>query len=93
MKTSFVYLLCDASSNLYKIGVSRKDPHKRIAQLQTGNGNDIHLVSFHNTKYPFAILCDRENKYTKDFDQVVLLDNVKNNYHDKFRMLIDSPYQ
>ena len=33
-----------------------------------------------------------EKKYTKDFDQVVILDNVKNNYLDKFRMLIDSPY-
>lgn len=55
MRTSFVYLLCDASNNLYKIGVSRKDPYKRISQLQTGNGNDIHLVSYHITKYPFKI--------------------------------------
>lgn len=46
----------------------------------------------HNTKYPFAILCDRENEYTKDFDQVVILDNVKCNYEDKFRLVSDSPY-
>lgn len=68
--------------------------------IATGNekhykfaSNMLKSYRLHNTKYPFAILCDRENKYTKDFDQVVLLDNVKNNYHDKFRMLIDSPYQ
>ena len=46
-----------------------------------------------NKKYPFAILCDRENKYTKNFDHVVVLDDVKKNYQDKFRLIIDSPYQ
>lgn len=55
--------------------------------------NLLKSYRLHNTKYPFAILCDRENQYTKDFDQIVILDNVKNNYLDKFRMLIDSPYQ
>ena len=68
--------------------------------IATGNekyykfaSNLLKSYRLHNLKYPFAILCDRENEYTKDFDQVVLLDNVKNSYQDKFRMLIDSPYQ
>ena len=53
------------------------------------------LLSYrlHNSKYPFAILCDRENEYTKDFDQVVILNNVKKNFQDKFRLLVDLPYQ
>lgn len=55
MKDSFVYILCDSASNLYKIGVSRGDPHKRIAQLQTGNGNEIHLVSFYETGLAFKM--------------------------------------
>ena len=45
-----------------------------------------------NSKYPFAIICDRENEYTKEFDDVVILDNPQNNYLDKLRVLIDSPY-
>lgn len=68
--------------------------------LATGNeeyykfaSNLLKSYRLFNSKYPFAILCDRENKYTKDFDQVVLLDDVKNNYQDKFRILIDAPYQ
>lgn len=30
-----------------------------------------------NFKYPFAILCDRNNKYTEEFDDVVILDNAR----------------
>lgn len=55
--------------------------------------NLLQSYRLRNEKYPFAILCDRENKYTKDFDQVVLLTDVKNNYLDKFKMLIDTPYE
>ena len=68
--------------------------------IATGNekyykfaSNLLKSYRLHNSNYPFAILCDRENEYTKDFDQIVILDNVKCNYQDKFRMLIDSPYQ
>lgn len=55
--------------------------------------NLLQSYRLRNNKYPFAILCDRENKYTKDFDQVVILKDVKNNYLDKFKMLIDTPYE
>ena len=55
--------------------------------------NLLQSYRLRNDKYPFAILCDRENKYTKGFDQVVLLTDVKNNYLDKFKMLIDTPYE
>ena len=46
-----------------------------------------------NDKYPFAIICDRENEYTAAFDDVVVLDDLKSNYLDKFRILTDSPYE
>ena len=45
-----------------------------------------------NSKYPFAIICDRKNKYTEEFDDVIILDAPKNNYLDKLRVLMDSPY-
>ena len=30
---------------------------------------------FTDQPYPFAIMCDRENEYTKDFDDIVILEN------------------
>lgn len=50
-----VYLLCDADSSLYKIGMTRGSVEKRIKKLQTGNGNDIFLVDYYETEYPFFI--------------------------------------
>ena len=52
------------------------------------------LASFriHNPGVPFAIICDRENKYTKLFDDVIILEEVNGNYLDKFSLLIKSPY-
>ncbi|MCR5783514.1 MAG: hypothetical protein K6G90_12375 [Clostridia bacterium] len=41
---------------------------------------------------PFAILCDRENEYTKEFSDAIILENVTNSYLDKFRLLTDAPY-
>lgn len=50
----FVYLLGDSGKeNMYKIGVTRGKIEKRIKQLQTGNSNEIYLVNFFETKYPF----------------------------------------
>lgn len=52
----FVYLLGDSGQeNTFKIGVTRQNINKRIKQLQTGNGSDIYLVNYHETKYPFFI--------------------------------------
>lgn len=42
--------------------------------------------------YPFAIICDQENTYTTQFDDVILLPDPKRNYFDKFELLIRSPY-
>lgn len=41
---------------------------------------------------PFAILCDRENALTRDFDDVVVIDSPKRSFTDKFRILDLSPY-
>ena len=53
---AFVYLLGDyGQNNTYKIGVTRGKIEKRIKQLQTGNGNEIYLVDYYETKYPFFL--------------------------------------
>lgn len=47
---------------------------------------------FNGRQARFAILCDRQNKYTLEFDDVVILNSSSGNYLDKFRLLTDSPY-
>lgn len=43
-------------------------------------------------KYPFAIICDRENEYTAMFDQVVVVDEFRKSTVDKL-LLRHSPYE
>lgn len=41
---------------------------------------------------PFAILCDRENDYTRSFDKVILLDCPTNSYLDKLALYDHLPW-
>ena len=43
-------------------------------------------------KYPFAIICDRENEYTAVFDHVVIVDEFRKSTVDKL-LLRHSPYR
>ena len=53
---AFVYLLCDSGQdNMFKIGVTKTSIEKRIKQLQTGNGSEIFIADYHETKYPYYI--------------------------------------
>ena len=53
---AFVYLLGDSGQdNTFKIGMTRGPVEKRIKQLQTGNGEEIYLVDYYETNYPFFI--------------------------------------
>jgi len=42
---------------------------------------------------PFAILCDRQNAYTKDFDVVIVLDRPYFSYLDKLQLYAKSPFE
>ena len=44
-------------------------------------------------KCRFCIVCDRENEYTRKFDDVILLKNCKFDYSDKFELLKVVPYK
>lgn len=50
-----VYLLCDPSTDLFKIGMTRSHVSKRIKELQTGNSCEIHLVKKFDTSIPSYI--------------------------------------
>lgn len=53
---AYVYLICDSGhDNVFKIGMTRGSVEKRIKKLQTGNGDEIFLVDFYETQYPFFI--------------------------------------
>lgn len=48
----------------------------------------------HNTKerFPFAIIADRENQYTRLFDKTILLKDASCSYMDKLEMLNNPPF-
>lgn len=48
-------MLCDAAKDFYKIGVTTGSIENRIKKLQTGNGGEIHVVSWFKTAYPFKV--------------------------------------
>lgn len=69
----FVYLLKDSGSeNIFKIGVTRGKIEKRIKQLQTGNSEDICLIDYYETNYPFFI--------ERNFHNIYDSKNVKNEW-------------
>ena len=47
---------------------------------------------FASEKYPFAIICDRENEYTAEFDDVILFKEAHCNYLDKLQLYGYLPY-
>lgn len=62
-KGGYVYLLCDASSELFKIGVTRGSIENRIRKLQTGNGNEIFVCQSFKTDHPFKMEKMLHSKY------------------------------
>ena len=48
---------------------------------------------FTKSPLPFALLCDRENEYTSDFDQIVLMDDVYRTSLDKLKLLGLAPFE
>jgi hypothetical protein len=55
LKKGYVYLICDASNELFKIGVTKSSIEKRIKKLQTGNSTELFVSNYHETYYPFCI--------------------------------------
>lgn len=56
--------------------------------------NLLHSYRFHSEEhYPFAIICDHENEKTKEFDDVVIIDDPTKSYNDKLRLFDYLPYE
>lgn len=63
---AFIYLICDPSNDFYKIGLTRSHlfDSKRIKQLQTGNGTELHLSSYYETEHPFILEKMLHNRFS-----------------------------
>ena len=58
-----VYLLCDPSNELFKIGMTRHMTSKRVKQLQTGNGTELFIVHVYPCDYPNRLETLLHNKF------------------------------
>lgn len=50
-----VYLVENETDGLFKIGMTRKDPGERVAELQTGNPSRLTLKASYQTDYPYRL--------------------------------------
>lgn len=50
-----VYLMYDEGNGFCKIGVTNGLAEDRLKELQTGNGNKLHVIHVYQTKEPFKI--------------------------------------
>ena len=48
---------------------------------------------FADKPLPFAIIADRENQYTAEFDHVVMIHDASNSYNDKLKLFREMPYE
>lgn len=100
---AYVYLLGDAGQdNTFKIGMTRGPIEKRIRQLQTGNGEEIYLVNYHETEIPFFVerllhtkLFPKQKKnewFNLDLEDVVKFKNYCNDIEKIAESLKDNPF-
>lgn len=97
-----VYLLCDASTDLYKIGLTRGDVNKRIKELQTGNSCEIHLVKKFITSIPSFIESSLHKHfkskhslnewYGLELQDIIDFEKTCQYYEDIARQLQDNPF-
>jgi len=50
-----IYLIQQSNTNLHKIGITKKDIHLRIKELQTGNANELLLRKEFQTNFNFKL--------------------------------------
>ena len=76
-KRGFVYLICDPSTDLFKIGMTSGKLENRMKKLQTGNGTELHLVDFYETEYPFKVEKMMHNHFSnkKELNEWFSFDN------------------
>lgn len=97
-----VYLLCDPSTDLFKIGMTRNSVGKRMGELQTGNSCEIHLVKKFDTDIPSFIESSLHRHffgkhslnewYELDTDDIANFENICLKYQNIAKTLQDNPF-
>lgn len=87
----YVYLMQEIDTNNFKIGVTRQLIETRRKQLQTGNSNEIDIISHYQCDLPFKLESMLHNFYKK-FNvngEWFLLEDDKVNIVDEFQSLCE----
>ena len=99
----YIYLICDPSTDCFKIGVTRnKDIKERINKLQTGNSEELFITTYYKHKYPFRLekllhlkFADKRVKgewFALDAKDIVQFKNICDNYSEIIESLKDNPF-
>jgi hypothetical protein len=101
-KRGFVYLICDPSTDLFKIGLTTGKLENRLKKLQTGNGTELHLVTFHETEYPYKIEKMLHNHFSNkkelnewfnlDTDDINTFNEICEKKEEIIKSLSDNPF-
>lgn len=59
----YVYLICDPSNDMFKIGVTRDLKSNRIKKLQTGNPTELFIHTIYETEWPFRLETMLHNRF------------------------------
>ena len=51
----YIYLICNASNDTFKIGVTRDSSLKRLKSLQTGSSDELQILYTYKCEYPFRL--------------------------------------
>lgn len=96
----YVYLLCDGEK--FKIGMTKNKIEKRVAELQTGNPNEIWVHSYYETQYPLKIEKMMHGRHASSnvknewFDlsvsEVINFKNECKQYEEILKALQDNPF-
>jgi len=94
-----IYLIKQQDTSFYKIGFTKKDPIKRLKELQTGNGNELVLVkvfeSYFSSKVERSLHLHFKNKsvnlewFLLDENDLLEFDNLCIRYEESFKFLKD----
>lgn len=56
MKKGTIYLISESDNpDVYKIGLTKNSPKKRLKALQTGNSSKLTIHALFETNYPFKV--------------------------------------
>lgn len=77
------------------------EPKRGFVTIATGDEKYYKLAvgllhsyrnNYNGNNIPFGIICDRKNKFTDEFDDVVIIEKPNNSYMDKLLLYKYSPY-